>query len=75
MGSSALMGKRPLSDSDRIIYKALLEMSSFAINSDKRYPFGVLAPANAPYDSRSISLVVGVISAMALIIFVTGARL
>lgn len=75
MGLSALMGQRPASSNDKIIYKALLRISPSAINPDKRYPFGPPAPAHTYRDTRAPSLIIGASFAMALIIIVTGTRL
>ena len=75
MSQSAFLGEPPVTNNDRLIYKALLILSPSSINPDKRYPFGPPPPANASHETRRISMVTGTSIAIALAVLITGARL
>jgi hypothetical protein len=72
---SALLGQAPITHDDKLVYKALLEISPSSINPDKNFPLGKPPPPNAVYQSRSPSMIIGSSFAIALIIFITSARL
>ena len=75
MSNAALLGQPPITYNDKLVYKALLILSPSSINPDKKYPFGPPPPANAPYQTRSPSMIIGTSFAIAFALLITGARL
>jgi hypothetical protein len=75
MSGSALLGHAPLSDEDKVIYRALQIISPSSINPNKKYPFGPPAPANSSHDSRGPAMIIGSSIAIALVLLITCSRL
>jgi hypothetical protein len=75
MPGSALVGQRPVTSVDKLVYRALHIVSPSKVNPDKRFPLGPPPPPNAVYESRATSMVIGASFAIALVVIITLARL
>jgi len=75
MSDSALVGQLPVTENDKLIYKALHMISPSPLNQDKRYPLGPPSAPDASYETRGPSIITGNSFAIALIIIITGTRL
>lgn len=75
MSGSALLGQAPISDEDKVIFRALRIISPSSINPDKNYPLGPPASAKSSHRSHGSAMIIGSSFAIALVLLITCSRL